>query len=53
MKVQKRLSRTYKNKNYYKYLIIIPEEDIKKAGIKEGDELVTNVKKGEIKLKKQ
>lgn len=45
------LSRKYKDKEYYKYIIIIPEEDIKKAGFKEGDELIKDTKNGEIKLK--
>ena len=53
MKVQKRLSRIYKNKRYYKYIVVIPEKDIKNARIKEGDELISEIKKGEIKLRKK
>ena len=52
MKLQKRLSRIYKNKKYYKYLLVIPEKEIKKSGFKEGNELVIETKKGEIKIKK-
>lgn len=52
MKLQKRLSRIYKGKRYHKYILVIPEKDIKKAKFKEGDELKSEVKKGEIKIKK-
>lgn len=53
MKLQKRLSRTYNNKDYYKYLVVIPEEDIKKAGFGEGEELISEIKKGKIVLKRK
>lgn len=53
MKLQKRLSRRYKDKLYYKYIIVIPEEDIAKSGIKEGNDLISSVKRGEITLRKQ
>lgn len=52
MRLQKRLSRVYKGKEYYKYVLVIPEKDIKKAKFKEGDELESDSKKGEIKIKK-
>jgi len=52
MKLQKRLSRIYKDKKYYKYLLVIPEKEIKKSGFKEGNELVIETKKREIKIKK-
>ncbi len=52
MKLQKRLSRIYKNKKYYKYVLVIPKKDIKKAGFKEGDNLKSEIKKGIIELKK-
>ena len=51
MKLQKRLSRKYKNKEYYKYILVIPEKDINNAGFKERDELFTEIKKGEIRLR--
>ncbi len=50
MKLQKRLSRIYKGKKYYKYLLIIPERDIKKAGFKKGEELKCKAKKGQLKF---
>lgn len=52
MKLQKRLSRIYKGKSYYKYILVISEKDIKKAGFKEGEILKSQTKKGEIKIKK-
>ena len=52
MKLQKRLSRKYKNKEYYKYVLVIPEKEIKKSVFKEGDELKIESKKGEMKIKK-
>jgi len=52
MKLQKRLSRKYKNKKYYKYLIVLPEKDVKNSGFIEGDELEIETKKGEIKITK-
>jgi anaerobic selenocysteine-containing dehydrogenase len=51
MKLQKRLSRIYKEKRYYKYILTIPEKDIKRAGFKEGDEIQIESKVKEIKLK--
>jgi bifunctional DNA-binding transcriptional regulator/antitoxin component of YhaV-PrlF toxin-antitoxin module len=52
MQLQRRLSRRYKNKEYHKYLIVIPEGDIKKSEIKVGDELISEIKKGEIILRR-
>lgn len=52
MKLQKRLSRKYKNKDYYKYLVNISEDDIKKATLKEGDELKVSVNKNKLILEK-
>ncbi|MBU2104617.1 MAG: hypothetical protein KKF67_02475 [Nanoarchaeota archaeon] len=52
MRLQKRLSRKYKDKEYYKYLLVIPNEEIKKSGFKEGDNLKIETKKGKIKIKK-
>ena len=52
MKVLKEKSREYNGKEYFRYRINIPEEIIKEAEIKEGDDLEASAKKGEIKLKK-
>ncbi|MDO8517169.1 MAG: hypothetical protein Q7S33_03510 [Nanoarchaeota archaeon] len=53
MKVLKVKSREYKGKQYFKYRINLPTEDLERAGFKEGDELKSNVSKGEIRLKKR
>jgi len=52
MKLQKRLSRKYKDKEYHKYILVVPEKEIKKSGFKEGEELKTQSKKGEIIIKR-
>ena len=52
MKLQKRFSSKYKDKEYHKYQVNIPEEDIKKAQLKEGDELKIESEKHKIILKK-
>lgn len=53
MKLEKVKSRKYKDKQYYKYRIIIPENKIKESGFKEGDKLEAEAKKGEIKLRRK
>lgn len=54
MKVQKQLSKKRDDKTYYRYVVNIPEKELKKANIKEGDELyVSKRKEGEISLKKE
>ena len=52
MKLQKQ--KTDYKRNYYKYVIVLKEKDVKEAGFKEGDELEAVVeKKGEMKLHKK
>ena len=53
MKLQRRLSREYNDKKYHKYIIVIPEKEVKKSGFKEGNDLTINSKRGEIKISKQ
>lgn len=53
MKILKVKSRKYKDKQYHKYRINIPEDVLKEAGFKEGDELEAEVKKGEMRLRKK
>ena len=53
MKLQKRFLREYKDKKYYKFMINIAPELIKKLGFKAGDELRAEVKKGELRLRKE
>ena len=52
MKLQKRLSRKYKNKEYHKYILVIPNKEIEKSEFKEGQELKIETKKDEIKIRK-
>jgi formylmethanofuran dehydrogenase subunit D len=53
MKLQKRLSRKYKGKEYFKWMIVLPEEEVMFAGLKEGDELKVDAEKGKIHLVKR
>lgn len=52
MKIERVKSRKYKNKQYYKFRVVIPQEIIKKSELKEGDDLKIESKKGEIRLRK-
>lgn len=51
MKLQKH--KTRKDKDYHKYVVVLPEKEIKKAGFQEGDELEVESKKDKIELKKK
>ncbi len=53
MKIEKVKSRKYKNKQYYKYRIVLPEKELKKSGFKAGDKLKVEAKKGEMKLRRE
>ena len=53
MKLQKHFAKKIGRKKYYKHVVVIPEEEIKKAGFKKGQELEAESKKGEIKLRKK
>lgn len=51
--LQKRMSRKYKDKVYHKWIVIIPDEDIKYAGLKEGDKLNIESEPGKIRFNKR
>ncbi len=51
MRLQKQLSRRVGAKKYAKWVVVIPPEDIEKAGLKEGDELEVKVEKRKITIK--
>lgn len=53
MKIQKQLSKKRGDKVYHKYVVVIPEQALKDAHFKQGDELKAVVKKGEIKLSRK
>lgn len=44
---------TTKDKKYFKYELVIPNNKVKEAGLSEKDEFEIEVKKGEIRLKKK
>lgn len=53
MKIQKQLSKKRGNKIYHKHVVVIPNDIIKKAGLKGGDELEIEVKDKKIVLRKK
>ncbi|MEK6935931.1 MAG: AbrB/MazE/SpoVT family DNA-binding domain-containing protein [Nanoarchaeota archaeon] len=53
MQIQKQLGKKVGNKVYPKYVIVIPPEIIEQSGLKEGEKLEAEVKKGEIKLRRK
>lgn len=53
MRLQKQLSKRTKEKDYHRFVIVIPNEIIEKAELKEGDSLTAEAKQGEINLKKK
>ncbi|MDP1729134.1 MAG: hypothetical protein Q8L27_02955 [archaeon] len=52
MKLQKQLSKRRGDKKYFRYTINISNSAVEQAGFKEGEELVAEGKKGEIKIYK-
>ncbi|MFA7708260.1 MAG: AbrB/MazE/SpoVT family DNA-binding domain-containing protein [Candidatus Pacearchaeota archaeon] len=51
MKLQKQKS-DY-TRGYHKFVVVIPNEIVEQSGLKEGEELKAEVKKGEIKLRRK
>lgn len=51
-KLQKQMSRKVGKKEYSKYVIVLPEKEIKMAGFIEGEELKIKNKKGKIIIEK-
>ena len=50
MKLQKQ--KTDYKRGYHKYVVVLSDDIVKQADFKEGDELVPEARKGEIRLKK-
>jgi bifunctional DNA-binding transcriptional regulator/antitoxin component of YhaV-PrlF toxin-antitoxin module len=50
--LQKQLSRKTDDKEYAKWVVVIPPAAVKEAGLREGDELISIAGKGNILLKK-
>ncbi len=53
MKIQKQLSKKIGDKIYHKHVVVIPNELIKKAGLKGGDEVKVRVAENKIILEKE
>jgi antitoxin component of MazEF toxin-antitoxin module len=53
MKIQKRFLRKYKDKDYYKYVVNIPQMVLKEAGLKYGEELEIKPEKGKLVFKRK
>lgn len=51
-RLQKQVSRKVKDKEYSKYVLIIPSKEIREAGFKEGEELKIKVKNKKIVIEK-
>jgi AbrB family looped-hinge helix DNA binding protein len=51
MKLQKQLSRKVKNKEYSKYVIVLPSQIVAKLGWKEGENLEASVKNKKLVIK--
>ena len=53
MKIQKRFLRKYKDKDYYKYVVNIPQMVLKEAGLEYGENIEIKAENGRIVLKKK
>ena len=53
MRLQRQLSRVVDNKEYSKYVVVIPPKVVKKAGFHAGQEIEADAKNGRIILKKK
>ena len=53
MKIQKQLSKKRGDKIYYRYVVTLPEETLKDAELKEGDDVEITAEKNKIVLKKK
>lgn len=52
MRLQRQVNRVVEEKEYSKYVLIVPPEDIEKLGWKEGEELAHEVKEETLILSK-
>ena len=53
MKLQKQLSINVGDKEYSKYVAVIPPEAVEKSGFKEGEELKADAEKGKITIRRK
>jgi bifunctional DNA-binding transcriptional regulator/antitoxin component of YhaV-PrlF toxin-antitoxin module len=52
MRLIKQHGRTYGDKDYYKFIVVIPNKDIEKLGWKGGEELETEIKGNKLVIEK-
>ena len=53
MKLQKQSVGKIGDKEYHKFVVVIPNDAIEQAGFREGEELEAQASKGEIRLRKR
>lgn len=53
MKLQKQLSRKVGNKEYAKWVAVIPPKIVEEAKLKEGEELKVKIEKGKIIIERK
>lgn len=53
MILQKQLSRKVGNTEYAKWVLVIPPEKVKEAGLREGDEMLIKVKGSSLLLERK
>ena len=53
MKLQAKTSRVYKNKEYFKNWVVIPNKIIDELGWKNGEDLKAEIKDGKIVIEKE
>jgi hypothetical protein len=51
VKLQKRFNRRVGDKEYSKWVVVLPSDDVNRLGWKEGVELEANTKNGTLELK--
>ena len=51
MKLQKQSVGKVGNKEYHKFVVVIPNEAVEQSGFKEGEKLKAEVKTGEIRIR--
>ncbi len=53
MRLQKQKTREVKGKEYFRWTVVIPPEEVKSLGWEEGDELEPQVKKDDLLIKRK
>lgn len=53
MKLQKQLAYRYKNKEYFKHVLTVPDDALKKLGWKSGEKLVQTIENGKLIISRE